>query len=341
MRRPLRIVLVLIALAAVLWLGYWSAVLWAIEDRLDSQVARAAERGTRIDIGDASWGGLPGRAALDLDQVSATYPDGGRVAVPAASVSLSLLSPLWVDASAAAPVAFGRPAGGGLPAIDGRLDAAALDGRVRLDPDAPKITAKAQWPRLDVTVGDAATPLSASADSAEATVTLGRDEATLEAALTRAVLPVPPDLPLGPTVQSFDLVMHNHGPMPRGATAAAALAAWRDAGGELEIEHMALDWPPLRLTAAGTLRLDETLRPTGTLDTSVSGFEPVLKALGDRGLLPRDQLAMMLLLLGRMAAPGPDGRPTLRVPLAARDGALYLGPVRLRELPALAATGTS
>lgn len=340
MRRLLRIAVPVAVIAAILWLGYWSAVLWAVEDRLEAQLARAADRGTRIGIAETSWGGLPERAALRLDGITAEYPDGGRIAVPEASVSLALLSPLWVDAAAAPPVTFSHPGGGG-PAVAGQLDAAALGGRVRLDPDRPRITARAEWPKLDVTLGEAATSLSASADSAEATVTLGADDATLEAMVARAVVPVPPDLPLGPTIEAFDLVAHNHGPVPRGPTAAAALAGWRDAGGALEIERLLLDWPPLRLEASGTIRLDAGLRPVGTLDTSVSGFEPILDALAQQGVLPRDQMTMMKLLLGRMAAPGPDGRPTLRLPLAARDGALFLGPVRLRGLPALATTGTS
>lgn len=340
MRRLLRIVVPVIVVAAVLWVGYWSAVLWAFDDRLDAQIVRAAGQGTRLDITETTWEGLPGRAVLRLDGITATYADGGRISVPDGSISLALLSPLWVDAAAAAPVTFSHPGGGG-PALDGRLDAASLAGRLRLDADRPRIIARAEWPRLDVTLGDSSTPLSASADSAEATVTLGSEETTLEVAVVRAVVPVPADLPLGSTVEALDLLVNNHGPIPRGPTAATALAAWRDAGGDLEIERLVLDWPPLRLSASGTLRLDETLRPVGTLDTSVSGFEPILEALAAQGALPRDQVTMMQLLLGRMASPGPDGRPTLRLPLAARDGALFLGPVRLRSLPALASSGTS
>lgn len=126
------------------------------------------------------------------------------------------------------------------------------------------------------------------------------------------------------------------GPPPGGPTA-AAVTAWRDAGGYLEIKDYQMSWGKLQIQGAGTARLDAQLQALVQLDGRVRGGDALIDALVmDRQLtFPEALLAKgALFALQRPAEDG--GAPYLRLAIAIRDGnRLYLGPVRIARLPPL------
>lgn len=113
----------------------------------------------------------------------------------------------------------------------------------------------------------------------------------------------------------------------------AALAAWRDAGGTIEVKRISLRWAALRLDAAGTVALDAELRPIGALKARVKGFNETLDALTASRLVKSAEAKIAKVVLGLMAKISAGGGREIEVPLTAQDGMLYAGPIALMVMP--------
>ena len=78
-----------------------------------------------------------------------------------------------------------------------------------------------------------------------------------------------------------------------------AIAAWRDAGGTIELDHLQLNWGGLGVTANGTIALDQDLQPIGAFSGGIEGFGAILSALVEAGRLSTEQAALaQIALLG-------------------------------------------
>lgn len=113
----------------------------------------------------------------------------------------------------------------------------------------------------------------------------------------------------------------------------AALTAWRDAGGTVEMAGFRVIWGPLAAEGEGTLALDGDLQPIGALTTRLVGYGDALDALGASGELKPGDVQLAKLALGFIAKPGAGGRSELQTPLTLQNGKLYAGPIRLLNLP--------
>lgn len=120
---------------------------------------------------------------------------------------------------------------------------------------------------------------------------------------------------------------------PPGPADRHGLAAWRDEGGTLKIERLALDWSPVSLEASGTLALDPALQPIGALSTALSGHAALLRNLVAMGWVRPQDANMAGIAFGLLEKPGADGQPRLTAPMTVQDGYLYVGPARLAPLP--------
>lgn len=141
--------------------------------------------------------------------------------------------------------------------------------------------------------------------------------------------------PLGATIAVAQANAEFLGPLA-GDSIIDAAESWRRAGGTLEIRWLNLVWGTLDLRANGTAALDESMRPLGALTADIRGYEETLEALAEAGLLRRDILPASRVTLNLLARKdAADGRRVLTVPLTAQDGALFLGPIRLTDLPSL------
>lgn len=145
--------------------------------------------------------------------------------------------------------------------------------------------------------------------------------------------------PLGPRVRRFSgatSLTRLGADLARIDDPRAAIIAWRDGKGKLLIHALRVAWGPLLFQAEGTLALDKDMRPLGTMRTRTQGYREILAALVRKGLVPRDRAAKILLMLNFFSRKPAGGGPReIALPLAARDGALYLGPVKLAPLPPL------
>lgn len=162
----------------------------------------------------------------------------------------------------------------------------------------------------------------------------GNVPANAELAIQAEGLLLPPaaDGPLGREIASLKLVGEPRG-TGYGKTPRDLLTSWRDSGGVIEFETIALRWGGLRLNGDGTLALDKQLRPLGAMSGEVRGAEAGIDALAAAGKMKPNEAAAAKQALALIAQKDDKGESVLPVPLAAQNGRLFLGPVPLFALP--------
>ena len=114
-----------------------------------------------------------------------------------------------------------------------------------------------------------------------------------------------------------------------------ALKRWATNNGSLEIDAMHMMWGDLDLTAEGTLQLDRQYRLKGAVTTLADGYDAVIDGLVDQGQLDATLASLIKSALNLIALTGKDPKGRLRIPLDMRAGGLYLGPLKLTNLPPL------
>ncbi|KAF0137186.1 MAG: conserved exported protein of unknown function [Rhodospirillaceae bacterium] len=169
----------------------------------------------------------------------------------------------------------------------------------------------------------------------QGTVKWSNDSQTIVAVFDGAGIDLPPalDLPVGARVEAVGFKSRIIGTIPPGDLA-QALARWREAGGTVEVEALAIDWPPLKLHGSGTLALDEQLQPIGAMTARIQGFFAAVDSLSQRGVIRSRDASMAKVILGMLAQSPPEGGPpVISLPLTVQERTLQAGPVRLIRLP--------
>jgi len=162
----------------------------------------------------------------------------------------------------------------------------------------------------------------------------GRDKAGLDLTLlvNSIVLGAPIETPFDRNIQDIAVVTTVTGALPE-TFLRDAVDAWRRSGGTLELSHFQVDWGQLSLRAKGTVSLDEAMRPLGALTADIKGYAETLMALERARILQRRAAAGTQLALDLLSRRDDgDNRRVVTVPVAAQNGSLYLGPVRLLKL---------
>jgi hypothetical protein len=121
-------------------------------------------------------------------------------------------------------------------------------------------------------------------------------------------------------------------PMPI-APLRAALGAWRDAGGTVEIDKFALAQATLSLAGSATIALDETLQPIVAADMKARGLAPTIDLLASqRRIYPEDALKMKLFVKGA-ERDAPGGYKEVATGLTVQGGYLSWGPFKIAQVP--------
>jgi hypothetical protein len=128
---------------------------------------------------------------------------------------------------------------------------------------------------------------------------------------------------------SFDATIK--GPMPL-APLKDALAAWRTAGGVVELNGFAFTQGPLSVAGSGTLALDAALQPEGAGTITTTGLSEALEILIRDGLIPADRALIARTTVKALEKPGPDGRMQAKVGLSLQNRTVSFGPVPLLAL---------
>ena len=138
----------------------------------------------------------------------------------------------------------------------------------------------------------------------------------------------------GDVIEELDLGATVRGAIPNGRLP-VALAAWRDAGGTIELDNLRLRWGPIDATASGTMTLDQELQPIGAFSGGIEGYDQILTMLVQRGQLRAGDASLARIALNMLAKAGADGKPEIRTAFTIRNGQMFLGPARLGKAPRL------
>jgi hypothetical protein len=332
--------LVAVVVLAVLGGGY-GALWWYVADRIKSDAVawRDAQGPHHVDV---SWRGLKvsgfpfgWRIAIDdallRDRRRSPAPEMHAARLLASAYPWSL--GIW---RLAAPdgLTAGLDAEGTKPSVN--LEAQRADGMAVPAPPSgvslwlklQNITAEAAGGTIPVKTADAWLTLPAEPPKSDTDPGLA-----LALDLRQMRVPQPPT-GFGPTLDELAFGVTVKGKLPEGPLA-PALAAWRDAGGTIDVDRLRVEWSGLGITANGTVALDRALQPIAAFSGGFEGFDAVINALVAANLMTEEQAAIVQIALNTLAKPGPDGKPQIVAPFTIQNSRVYIGPARLGRIPRL------
>lgn len=361
----MRYILLAAALAALIggYSFYWFRLAEATEQGIEDWRQAARADGVNLRHRGVSVGGYPFRLEVELEapQLDIAGPDG-TVTLSADAVQAVALAwrpghviarsegPLRIDwrlpSAPDAPVASATAseAEASLRVVEpGELARAALDlhGISGEAPAGAFSAARAQLHlRRPPPEPEGVPPATDGGPPAPDRGTVPVYQAALQLDLVR--LPeaaVPPEL--GPEIESLDIdaTLRGEGLTRRWPPGGfpAALAAWRDTGGVVDITDLKLAWGPVTLASEGSITVDEQMRPLGAFTVRLGGYEQLVDAIAEQRMVDRRQMALVKMLLGGLSQSDAQGRRTVQVPVNAQAGRLYLGPIAVLDLPPLLA----
>ena len=303
---------------------YWLAERWpaALARWTDSLAAR----GWHVETGAVSVSGWPGPLRIALAQPKASDTAGDSWEGPPIALVVSPFAPL--APRMAAPGSH-KVALAGRPAAE--ITTASLEGQVAVWDGAPV----SGWLTAKTTAG-----LGLTADGLMIEVRRlappadGQTGAVLAATveLDRLTMPATPRLPFDRTLSSAHLALRLRGMVPPGPLR-EALAAWRDAGGAVELDSLDLNWPPLTAAGSATVALDTNLQPEMAGGFTLRGAGQAIDRAGEAGMIDPSAAIVAKLALGLAATKAGDGQPEVKVGISIQDRILSIGPVQLGLIP--------
>lgn len=336
MRRPYVIIIAAVVLLSLGWTGYW---FW-IRDRIATEMELwiAARRAEGIEISDAGRhiGGFPLRIEIVVEQPKVAQRTLWSWSAPRlrAFIQPWNLTRVIFDLGPSQAIEWteaGQPRRAELSgeralasthfSRDGRLQTAAADLTKPVLTDSGLGESKAERLQLHLRANHGETP--------------DRPEGSFGFAVQADKLRIPQALktPLGSDIAALKIVTTLPPPLP--PIDRRELAAWRDAGGVVNVDQLEITWGPLDASGNGTVTLDRDMRPLFSFGTSIRGFNPTVDAYTQAGLLKPNQATGLKMALAALAKPDAKGRPTAQMPIAGQDGRLYVGPFGVAGLPVL------
>ncbi len=341
--RKAGIALGLVVLLAAGWSGLW---LWAAREagrQTDAWLAAEAAQGRAWTCPNRAIGGYP--AAITVSCSDATFAsqamgEGVEAQVSHLAAGTALWHPRRIAVTLTPPLSYRTSDGStnlqatwadlvvdldGLP----NIDALALRGRKiavagTFGDQGRQAGSAARLDTRFTLVGDAKNPArNPMVDFAIAVD--GAPMAPLDALVGGAAAPI--DVALAGTLDRADV--------GDARTPNEAIEHWRQAGGGIALDQAKITRDGAKVTATGTLSLDESHRPSGKLDAQFTGLGPILARYGINGNMAAAGALLSALFGGpKPAAPTEPG--ALALPIVLRNGRLAVGPISTGiELPPL------
>jgi hypothetical protein len=341
MRR--RLWVLLLALPVLLLIGdvvYWRFAVRQLQAGYQAWIHQRQAAGWKTTVGQTAEGGWPLSATLTITGLALQggAPDiieGVRWSADRITLRSDLWHPTALVISVAGEQRLGVGPGPDLPVTADRLDAT-LGLHLGEVPHAVDLVAR----NLRAGPGDPANTLTVGLLQTHVTLdpSPAQDHPSAAFSVSAEAIGLPQAVkwPLGPILSSFTIDGSLIGAMPLGHGLTQAATAWRDAGGSLEIQHLALGWGPLGLTASATLALDDQLQPMGAGTSRIIGYAATLDALAKNGVLSRSAVVAAKAVLSLLAGSPDDNAPSeVDVPLTLQYRTLSMRQVPLVRLPEL------
>ena len=106
-----------------------------------------------------------------------------------------------------------------------------------------------------------------------------------------------------------------------------ALESWNNAGGTVELERLAVEWPPIKIEGDGTFALDRQLQPVAALSTRILGLARLADTLQQNQAVSASDAESL-----RKAA---HSQPAASMPITIQDGKVWFGTVAVADPPHL------
>ncbi len=319
-----------VAVAVAGWGGAWFAAARTVEHGIRDWAETQRAHGVDVRFAALTMEGFPFAVrAVATDGAIATRAvqwQGTKVVAEAAiwspsSIALTLPGPqrLTIDNGAGTT----------------RLEAPAGHGRVLLGADGQPVDATLTF--ADVTVAPAV-PHSAPARVRTLSLTMTQPgqppvdpQATgLTMALSADGITLPPEAAaLGPAMERAEATVRVQGRPP--APEPASLSAWSNNGGTVELDRLAVNWGPVRLSVNGTFALDRQLQPEAAMTMEVRGAQQALTAVS--AMLKPKEVNIARTVLAMLSRPAEDGEPVVTAPVTIQSRALYVGPMKVAAMP--------
>ncbi len=336
----MRKVLITTAFLAILGIafgGYW---FWSAETLRtglrDWREARLAE-GYRIDHGEPVVDGFPARLVAHLHAPHISSPDGWRWQGDVAQLEADLFSPGHLSLTLSGQqelAALSEESARRADRFASRDAALTID----LAPDGQPRAGTGRLGGYQLAGGTRALLRGKSLTFDFQRASIGSNGETVtdfETSLRQIELSHVATAPLGELLHALDL-RGRFVAWPRASDASPARGPWSHFDGRVDIDHLDLRWPPLDLSASGSIGLDEERRPNGRLETWWRDLPGFLEALAASGFVDPQALTALkaaLLLLPQRA--GADGRMERLVPISMEQGRLFVGPLEVGQLSPL------
>lgn len=340
-RRATFIGLAALAAGAVLWSAAWLVVADRLESGIEGWVRDRRAEGWTATHGPVAVAGFPHRWRARIERPSLSRARGEQGGFSWSGPWIELRWTPWTARTLTLRTAGTHELG--LAGVAGgrfRLAAGEITGRLgfgdngaveRIDisGDALAVTAPGGEPfRVNRAVLHANLRPNAPPPSAVPPPSLA-----LELDILGLTLPKTVRAALGQTIGRIAGQAIVRGTIPA-ARPAAALTAWRDQGGVIEISRLSLGWGALTVKGSGTLALDIGLQPIGAMTARIAGYGETIDRLGAAGALGRGQALIARLALGALArTPEGGGRPEIEVAVSIQNRRLTVGPIPLLRLP--------
>lgn len=341
MRTRIRLLFIVLLLAALGYGAFWHFSARHLEKTANAEIALLEDKGFNVSAGKLQKGGFPYRLELYTNDVNVSAP---RHALPwqGGADVINLFTHPWTPGHLVTQFkGFYLNVGDlSLTAPEGRASVLVnSDHGARLDADLGPV-------RLSFPAGGGS-PLAASRmqihlrfpgagsannatseDPAQGQDTLlGPERADIAVsiknlALGRFAVGAP-----APAISRLAFISELHGRLPQ-PVSAQSLITWRDNGGTLEIKELDLTWGTVRISAEGSLALDEEMRPLGALTLDVVDAGPLIRYLASQGLIDKNAAPFLAEGIAAITTKGDDNaaHDALRLPLTIQNGQILLGP---------------
>ena len=321
----MRFILILVALAALAFGGWWIWGSRAVDARLESLTEDLRSAGWQVDYQTSGTGGFPYRFDLDLREIELVSPDGAfgwqspRLRVVTQSYQPNRLI-----------VAADETHRVSIPGQD--LDIAVAgpraSGAVQIGETLPltEFTAEAAELEIASSLGWQARVASLLVALRESGAVNGYDAFAEAGGIAlpeawRAAWDPAGALPAEIAALSFDAELGYDAPL--------ALSGKATALERLELREMSLDWGPVQADGSGMLEIGPDGAPEGELVLKIEGWEVLLDIAANAGL----PIASSSLLRGALGAMASDG--VLTAPVSFVEGEMRLGFIPLGPAPLL------
>jgi hypothetical protein len=333
-RRYVTLILLVLILAGG-WIAFWKYAQLKVAESIEGWKAREARAGRVYDCGTQTIGGFPFRFELLCDRARAAIASAHpplELTAPRIHLAAQVYQPNLLIAEIAGPLTVAETGQAARYVADWTLAQASVRGT----PRAPeRLSVVLDEPKLRR--GESEQVLAAKRLELHGRMLEGSAAANpvIEIVLRTQQLAVPAAgaMAAKPVDAEIDLVLRGlkdfaPKPWPQRFREIAA------AHGEVEVRHARIAQGDTLAFGSGSYTIDAQGRLNGRLNTTVAGAESLINdvlAANKQKLGFSVSLGLGLLGGNRKL----DGRPAIALPLRVDAGTVYLGPLKLGEVPPL------